>query len=166
MPARPMTQDSLSTSRRTMNSCEDSGMTSGGIRVLDGDPVATGGGELGFAARGIGADRQRRGEATRALEFRAPLQEDRRSVSRKRREGGAVSRPDPVEPEAERVDEIAHVPVEVRCGDTDLGAADQVGPGFGSGCGHGSVRHRRVRQRLSRCEAAVAFPADRMERSP
>ena len=49
-----------------------------------------------------------------------------------RRARGVIGGPDPVEPEAERVDEIAHVPVEVRCGDTDLGAADQVRPGFGS----------------------------------
>ena len=52
-------------------------------------------------------------------------------MSRERGEGRVVGGPDPVEPEAERVDEVAHVPVEVRCGDTDLGAADQVRPGCG-----------------------------------
>ena len=76
-------------------------------------------------------------------------------MSGERGEGGAVSRPDPVEAEAERVDEVAHVPVEVRCGYADLGAADQVRPGFGSGCGRRGVGHRRVRQRLSRSGGTV-----------
>ena len=127
--------------------------------------MATGGGEVGFAAREsvriVSVEAKRDGRW-----IRPPLQEDRRTVSGERREAGAISRPDPVEPEAERVDEIAHVAVEVRCGYPDLGAADQVGPGFGSGCGRHGVRHRRVRQRLSRCEAAVAFRAHRTERSP
>ena len=72
-----------------------------------------------------------------------------------RREGGSVGGPDAVEPEAERVDEVAHVGVEFGRRNADFGATDEVGPRFGSGYGGARVRHGYVRERLSRSGAGV-----------